>query len=150
MDDVEALVSLPGPTGLAQSFSSRSQEQSMLVLPSDMGSGPKGLPRCPLPFPWRAETGQVICTCVRELWGPPQEFGGGGNTVRHCEWLSRWIQGGTFSSHSWGQVGKLRDWEVPLLDPLLVTISAGHAGPGPRLRVQRPIFCFCSWLWSRD
>lgn len=49
-------------------------------LPSDMGSRPEGLPRCPLPFPWRAEAGHDINTCVRKLWGPPQELGGEGNT----------------------------------------------------------------------
>jgi len=53
----------------------------MLNLPSDMGLGPEGLPRCPLPFPWRPEVGQGrISTRVRELWGPPQELGGRGNT----------------------------------------------------------------------
>ena len=30
----------------------------MLILPSDMGLGPEGLPRYPLPFPWRAEARQ--------------------------------------------------------------------------------------------
>lgn len=64
---LRTLVPLPGPVDLAWSCLPRSEEQTLLVLPSDLGSGLEHLSRCPLSFPWREQRqGRCLCMCTWE------------------------------------------------------------------------------------
>ena len=56
---MEALVSLHEPMGSAQGFSSRSQEQSLLGLPSDRGQGQRVCPDVHSPSHRRQRQGRI-------------------------------------------------------------------------------------------